>query len=118
MKVLKNKSGVYVRNFTNADILAFKTKASKNKYEPYNITTSTPYLYIIRETGGICTNAFVDGRNTVYGKNKYYDSNIGIESYVIQLGYMNVESDLNNIIANSDNYMEGISQSIKSYFNL
>lgn len=111
-------NGVYVQNFTNADILAFKTKANKGGYEPYNITTSTPYLYIIRETGGISTNAFVDGRNPSYGKNKYYNSNIGIESYLIELGYMIVEQDLNNLLSNSDAYMEGIAQSIQSYYNL
>lgn len=110
--------GVYVQNFTNADILAFKTKANKGGYEPYNITTSTPYLYIIRETGGICTNAFVDGRNTAYGTNKYYKSNVGIESYLIELGYMNVERDLTSVIANSDAYAEGIAQSIQSFYNL
>ena len=44
----KIEDGVYVRNFNNADILSFTSKAKRNKYEPYNITTSTPYLYIIR----------------------------------------------------------------------
>ena len=48
-------NGVYVRNYTNAEILAVKNRATKNNYEPYNITTSTPYLYIISETGGIST---------------------------------------------------------------
>ena len=114
----KKQDGVYVRNFTKLDISAFKTRAEKSGYEPYSITTSTPYLYIIRETGGICTNAFVDGRNTDYGKNNYYNSNIGRECYSIELGYMAVEKDLNNIINNCDNYMEGISQTIKSYYNL
>ena len=117
-KTHKKSDGVYVRNFNKLDISAFKNRAEKNGYEPYNITTSTPYLYIIRETGGICTNAFADGRNTSYGKNNYYNSNIGRESYYIELGYMAVEKDLNNIINNSDSYMEGISEAIKSNYNL
>ena len=113
----KKSDGVYVRNFTNADILAFKTKAKKDNYEPYNITTSTPYLYMIREIGGIATNAFVDGRNKNYGTNKYYNSNIGLESYLIELGYMVNDTDLQNIINNKDLYMQGIADSINSFYN-
>ena len=109
-------TGVYVRNFTKADILAFETRANRDGYEPYNITTSTPYLYIIRETGGISTNAFVDGRNTDYGTNQYYNSNIGIETYLIELGYMSVDKDLTNLVQNSDNYMEAIAESIRSFY--
>ena len=112
----KIEDGVYVRNFNNADILAFTSRAKRSKYEPYNITTSTPYLYIIRETGGISTGAFVDGRNTQYGKNNYWNSNIGIESYQIELGYMKIEEDLTNIVANYGKYMDGIVEAIKEFY--
>ena len=114
----KQSDGVYIRNFTSNDILSFKTKAEKSGYEPYNITLSTPYLYIIRETGGISTNAFVDGRNKSYGSNKYFNENFGIESYAIDLGYMSIENDLNNILNNSQGYISGIIESVKSYCNL
>ena len=114
----KKSNGVYVRNYTNADILAFNSRANKSGYEPYNITTSTPYLYIIRETGGIATGAFVDGRNKSYGTNKYYNSNVGIEAYSIQLGYMGIKNDFNNVFSKPDNYISGITQSIKNYCNL
>ena len=114
----KKADGVYVRNFTNSDILAFKSNAIKGKYEPYSITLTTPYLYIIRETGGISTNAFVDGRNTKYGTNKYYNSNTGIESYVVDLGYMSIEKDLSIIINNMSGYIDGILNSVKTYCNL
>lgn len=116
LSTFKKADGVYVRNFTNADISSFNKNAQKDGYEPYNITTDTPYLYIIRETGGISTNAFVDGRNKEYGTNQYYNSNTGIETYSIELGYMTVEQDFNNILTNSDKYMEAISQSIKTYY--
>lgn len=114
----KKADGVYIRNFTNSDILAYESKAKKNGYEPYNITTSTPYLYIIREVGGINTNAFVDGRNKSYGINKYCYSNYGIEGYKIYLGYMNIEQDLNNVISNYEAYAEAICTSIKNSYNL
>ncbi len=114
----KKAEGVYVRNYTNLDILAFNSRANKNGYEPYNVTTSTPYLYIIRETGGIATGAFVDGRNKSYGTNKYYNSNYGIEAYSIQLGYMGIQSDLDNIISKPDSYIAGIVKTVQEYYNL
>ena len=114
-KLFKQKEGVYVRNFTEFDILSFKNSAIIHKYEPYNITKQTPYQYMIREVGGIATNAFVDGRNKSYGKNKYFDSNIGIESYIIELGYIKVDEDINNIIENENLYVEGIVKTIQNY---
>ena len=107
-----------MRNFTNADILAFESKAKKAGYDPYSITTSTPYLYIIREVGGINTNAYVDGRNKSFGTNKYYNSNYGIEGYKIYLGYMDIEQDLNNIVSNYSSYAEAICNAIKDFYKL
>ena len=118
LNTYKQANGVYVHNFNNAEILAFKTKAEESGYEPYSLTTDTPYLYMIREIGGICTNAFVDGRNTSYSANKYVDSNVGIEGYLIELGYMIIDDDLNNIISNGDSYMQGIADSINSFYKL
>lgn len=115
-KLFKKDEGVYVRNFTEFDILSFKNSAILNKYEPYNITKSTPYQYMIREVGGIATGAFVDGRNPSYGRNKYYDSNIGIEAYLLELGYMKNEKDLNNIIKNKDLYIEAIVNTINEFY--
>ena len=107
----KQADGVYVHNFSDAEISAFKSRAISAKYEPYSITKTTPYLYMIRETGGIATNAFVDGRNKNYGTNKYYNSNIGIETYSIELGYMHIDDDLDNILKNENLYMQAISDS-------
>ena len=104
----KQADGVYVHNFSDAEISAFKSRANSAKYEPYSITKTTPYLYMIRETGGIATNAFVDGRNKNYGTNKYYNSNIGIETYSIELGYMHIDDDLDNILKNENLYMQAI----------
>ena len=109
----KKDEGVYVENFTNASIESFKKRAVKEGYEPYNLTTDTPYLYMIREVGGICTNAFVDGRNTDYGANRYVNSNIGIESYLLELGYISFENDLNNIVQNKDLYIQAIVKSVE-----
>ena len=118
LNIYKKFDGVYVHNFNNAEILAFKTKAENDGYEPYNLTNDTPYLYMIREIGGICTNAFVDGRNSSYSANKYVNSNVGIEGYLIELGYMIIDKDLKNILLNSDDYMQGIANSIESFYRL
>ena len=112
----KKDNGVYVRNFTNIDILGYKSSAKLHNYEPYNITNSTTYLYMLREIGGIATNAFIDGRNKSYGKNKYFDSNIGIEGYSIELGYMKVDKDLNNIVKNYSLYAKAIADAIIEFY--
>lgn len=109
----KKAQGVYVENFTKLAIESFRKRAESDGYEPYNLTTDTPYLYMIRELGGICTNAFVDGRNTDYGANKYINSNIGLESYLLELGYMNFDNDLNNILENQDLYVQAIVRSVQ-----
>ena len=110
--VYKKDDGVYVHNYSQVEIDSAAASAKKNNFEPYNITTSTPYLYILREIGGIATNAFIDGRNTKYGANKYIKSNVGIEGYSIDLGYMFIKKDLENILDNKDLYMQGICNAI------
>ena len=118
VKLFKQDDGVYVRNFKDYDILNFKASAILHKYEPYPITKQTPYQYMIREVGGIATNAFVDGRNTSYGKNKYFDSNIGIEAYILELGYMKTQKDLNNIVKNENLYVQAIVEAIENYVDI
>jgi N-acetylmuramoyl-L-alanine amidase len=92
----KEASGVYVRNFRQADITSFSASLKAKGIEPYTITTSTPYLYTIREVGGIATNAYVDGRNTSYSANKYYNSNQGIECYQVSLG--NIKNEIDTLL--------------------
>lgn len=116
-EVDKIYNGVYVRTFTKEEIEDSNKSAKKDGYESYNITEDTPYLFMIRETGAKITNAYVDGRNKEYGKNIYYNSSIGNESYLIELGYINSDTDLNNLLNNKDGYLKGISESIISLIN-
>lgn len=106
-------NGVYVRTFTEKGIQESIKEANKKGYKPYDIKQDTPYLYMLRETGGIATGAYVDGRNPDYGKNMYYDSNIGLEAYLLELGYINNRSDLQNMLINEDGYVEGIVKTIE-----
>ena len=116
-EVDKVYDGVYVRTFTKEDIEESNKDAKEDGYESYNITEYTPYLFMIRETGAKITNAYVDGRNKEYGINLYYNSNIGNESYLLELGYINSDIDLNNLLNNKEGYISGIVQSILSLVN-
>jgi len=109
----RKEDGIYVRTFTEKGIEDSAKEAKKNGYEPYSITEETPYLYMLRETGGIATGAYVDGRNKKYGKNLYKNSNIGIEAYLLELGYINSRTDLQNILNNQQGYVDGIIKTIK-----
>lgn len=106
----KRGDGVYVRNFTQSIIHEYTNTANKKGYEPYQITLETPYLYTIREVGGIATNAYVDGRNKSYSANPYYRSNQGIECYQIEMGY--IKNDLENIKTQMEQYVTAISEAI------
>lgn len=110
----KVKNGVYVRTMSDIDIENLKNEAIKNKFTPYNVTTSTPYLYMLRETGGIITKAFVDGRKDNI-KNEYYNSNIAPESYLLELGYINNKNDLNIILKEKEKYTNVIANTIDKH---
>lgn len=109
-KSFKKEEGVYVRNYTKNVIDELAATATKKGYEPYNITLDTPYLYTIREVGGIATKAYVDGRNKSYSANSYYQSNQGIECYQIEMGY--IKNDLEILKAQMEQYVTAISEAV------
>lgn len=111
----KTENGIYTRLLSNTDIENMKNEANEKGYEPYQVKENTPYLYMIRETGGKIMNALTDGRDTSKDKNPYYDSNQASESYLLELGYMNNKGNLNYIIDNKDEYVEVLAKSINEY---
>lgn len=111
----RKEKGIYVRTLLSEDIELVKKDAQKNNFQMYDIKSGTPYYFIIRETGGSVTNAYVDGRNPKYSKNEYYDSNIGVETYIIELGYINNDADYKIIIQDQDGYAKGIAESFEKY---
>lgn len=115
-KGYKKAEGVFVWNFTEKVIDQFEETADKKGYEPYNITTDTPYQYTIREVGGIATNAYADGRNHSFAPNRFYNSNQGIECYQIELGY--IKNDLEKMLYNREAYVTAIAEAIKEYLGL
>lgn len=114
-KTYKKAEGVYVQNFTKITMDSFKKNCEKKGFAPYDIDTDTQYLYTIREVGGIGANAYVDGRNTQYGKNNYWNANYGIECYQIEMGYIN--TDLEKIVNNEDKIAEAISSALIEHIN-
>ncbi len=111
MEEFKEEDGVYVRTI--------EVNHNSSTFRGYNgIYDEVPYLFIIREIGGIATGAYVNGSNSSYGENIYRNSNVGVEGYLIELGYMNVNSDLRNVLNNGDLYMQAITDSINSYYRI
>lgn len=110
----KNADGVYVYNYNKNMINNSRLSAEKKGYEPYALNLDTPYLYTIREVGGIATNAYVDGRNKDYDANKYYKSCQGIECYQLELGY--IKNDLQIIQDDVDKVVDAIVETIKTNY--
>lgn len=118
-KINRVKEALYSKNFTASDIENDKNKKISKGYKPYDITENSNYFYMIRETGGIVTGAYVDDRNPDLGpSNPYYNSNVGSETYLIEYGYITNEEDLNIIINEQDKYTEAIANAIKSELNI
>ncbi len=105
--------GIYTHNFTKKEIAENMAYYKQKGYKPYNVTTKSNYMYMIRESGGIITGAYVDNSNPEkVGVNKYYNSNIGVEAYIIDLGYLTNREDFNAITKNKDAYAEAIANTI------
>lgn len=116
---VKNKvlDGIYSRNFTTQDVNDAIKDYKKQNRNPYEVSTNSSYYYMIRETGGIVTGAYVDDRNEEILGNPYVKSNVGVEAYLLELGYLTSKNDLNNIVNNLDKYITGIVDSIKLLYN-
>jgi len=112
MEPYKMANGVYARSYTQKEISDSNSAAISKGFAPYNITTDTNYYFMIRELGGIVTNAYIDGRNPKYGKNNYCSSNFGIESYLLEIGYITVNKDLNVIINQQNEYIKALTKGI------
>lgn len=109
----KMYDGVYTHNFTDIEISTAKEGYKKKNYKSYNVTTSSNYLYMIRETGGYMTGAYVDDSNPEkVGVNPYYNSNIGNESYLLEIGYISNQNDLQILKNNTNEIAKAISTAV------
>ena len=56
------------------------------------------------------TGAYTDGREPDY--NAYFNTNVGIESYILEMGYITNPNDTNNLLNNMDAYINSIAEAI------
>lgn len=118
-KINKKYDAIYSRNFTTKEIEEDNNKKTSKGYKAYDITEKSNYYYMIRETGGNMTGAYVDGRNPEISEgNPYYNSNIGNETYLLELGYLTNESDLNIITTKIEEYTTAIAEALKENLKL
>lgn len=116
-KTYKKYDGVYTHNFTESEVSTAISNYEKKGYKAYNVTTNSNYLYMIRETGGFMTGAYVEELNEKIGVNPYYNSNIGNESYLLELGYLSNSSDYDIIMNNKDKIAKAVSDAIIEELN-
>ena len=110
--------GIYYTYFAKQDIKESKEEMLDNDLKSYDIEVGAPYMYMIREVGGINTFAYIDGRNDKHGLNKYYNSNKTAEPYLIELGYMNYKKDLENIVNKKESFSKAISTALEEYLKI
>ena len=72
---------------------------------------------MIRETGGIWTGAYIDGRNPYYGENLYRNSNSVPESYLLEIAYLSVPYDFENAFVNADAYEQAIVDALTTWID-
>ena len=109
------EKGVYERIYKESDIKDTYNTALKEGWIPYEISDNTTYYYFIRETGGIVTKAFADGRNPKYEANPYYNSNHGVEAYLLELGYISNSKNLKVLLNEKEKYVKAIKESVMYY---
>ncbi len=116
-KVHRVFEGVYSRTFTEDDVKSSIEEYENKNLKPFDYSTKSNYYYMIRETGGIMTGAYVDNRNEPKIKaNPYYNSNVGSEAYLCELGYLTNAKDLENMKNNLDKYVTAIANSFLSIY--
>ena len=111
----KITDGVYRMLFTDYTIEEALIEWEHRGYVPYEITKETPYMFMIREVGGLVTHAYVDGRNPQHGNNLYYDSNQTAEAILFELGYIIHPPDLENLLNNKDLYAKSIANTLSNF---
>ena len=110
----KVEEGIYTRLFSETDIKNVANDAISKNYTAFEVSLKTNYYYQIRESGGYITGAYADGRDN-FGANSYVKSNKGIETYILELGYMKVDSDIKAVTENKEIIMTNLAATIDKY---
>lgn len=110
--------GIYFKGFTTELIEEAKQDNLSKGMLAYDIKEGAPYMFMIREIGGVHTYAYNDGRNAKYPKNEYYTSIQTAEPYLIETAYLNYPSDLTLLINSPEKFSEAISTALKEYLDI
>lgn len=113
----KVMDGIYMRVYSASDRENLKKDGQKGNFEPYVIDENTTYYYFIRETGGIMTKAFSDGRNPQYKANIYRNMNQGVEAYLCEIAYISQKDDLNLVLNKKDSFINALKKSVLDYLD-
>ena len=100
---------------TEKDVEEYSEELKEKGLKPYDMIVGSPYMYMIREVGGITTHAYIDGRNVDHGFNTYYNSNQTAEPYLLELCYINYYNDLLTILKKPEEFAKKISNAIDEY---
>ena len=111
-KTYKLEDGIYGHNFSDEDIKRTLESYEKKGYKHYNVTTDSNYYYMIRETGGIVTGAYVSDLNENVGYNPYYNSNTGAEAYIIEFGYITNKDDNEIIKSEESSFAKAVAKAV------
>ncbi|MFV0274728.1 MAG: N-acetylmuramoyl-L-alanine amidase [Bacilli bacterium] len=114
----KIDKGVYRRLFNKTDVDSVHKRTDDLGIDFYsNVSTKTPYYFMLRETGGFMTYAYLHGREGKNKYNDYYNSNVAPESYLFELGYMNIEKNLRKLVYEKDGYVKAIVKTVDDYIH-
>ncbi len=115
-KTNRMEDGIYTHNYNDTEINAAMERYENKGYKKYKVTTNSNYLYMIRETGGFMTGAYVDNSNPdKVGVNPYYNTNVGVEAYLLEVGYCTNSTDLDIVNNNTKEYANSIAISLNDY---
>ena len=114
---VKVSDGIYTRTMSESDLDNISNHAFLNNYEKFNANLETNYYYMIRETGGYITGAYCDGRDNENKVNFFVNSNKGVESYILELGYIGSDEDINILNKNYYSILDTVAKNIKIYLS-
>lgn len=108
-------SNTYARNFTEDEVNETIQENIEKGLKPYAPSTKSSYYYMIRETGGYATGAYMDDRNPKVDYNPYAKTNVGQEGYLIYAGYIDQPEDNKILQNNMDGFAQGIAGPILDF---
>ena len=103
-KSQRRRDGVYSRTYTSEELPAGGGTELRNE--------NTDYYFMIRELGGIWTHAYVDGSSEKYGENLFRNDNAGLESCLLEIGYLSNPEERQRLVGDREAYARAIAEGV------